>query len=126
MYMEEVDLSYRARQLGFASYYLEEAVVYHKERVSSDRARGDRLAYLLRSRSEYARKHWTAWAERLLPALILVVELPLRAIRGARPREPRGRRPRVGHATRLVPPLRRRPGALRSPVASRQRSSHAS
>ena len=34
MYMEEVDLSYRARQRGFVSYYLAEVVVYHKERVS--------------------------------------------------------------------------------------------
>jgi N-acetylglucosaminyl-diphospho-decaprenol L-rhamnosyltransferase len=124
MYMEEVDLSYRARQLGFASYYLEEAVVYHKERVSSDRARGDRLAYLLRSRSEYARKHWTAWQSVLLPALILLVELPLRAVQ-ALARGNRGDVAEIGHAAPLF--LRYVAGRARSkPVASRQRSSHAS
>ena len=124
MYMEEVDLSYRARQRGFASYYLAEAVVYHKERVSSDRARGDRLAYLLRSRSEYARKHWTAWESALLPVLIVAVELPTRAI-VALARGSRGDARDVGRATRkYLRYIARRPSA--NPVASRQRSSQAS
>ena len=124
MYMEEVDLAYRARQRGFLSYYLAEAVVYHKERVSSDRARGDRLAYLLRSRSEYARKHWIAWESALLPALILVVELPLRVVQ-ALARRNRADVADIGHAASLY--LRYVAGRARSkPVASRQGSSHAS
>ena len=124
MYMEEVDLSYRARQRGFGSYYLAEAVVYHKERVSSDRIRGDRLFYVLRSRSEYARKHWAAWQSALLPALIVAVELPARAI-VALARGSRGDVRDVRRATRLyVRYVARRPSA--NPLASRQRSSQAS
>ena len=124
MYMEEVDLAYRARQRGYLSYYLAEAVVYHKERVSSDRARGDRLAYLLRSRSEYARKHWAAWESALLPALIVVVELPLRVVQ-ALARRNRADVADVGHAARLY--LRYVAGrVLSKPVASHQGSSHTS
>ncbi len=124
MYMEEVDLAYRARERGFLSYYLAEAVVYHKERVSSDRARGDRLAYLLESRSEYGRKHWAAWASAFFPALILVVELPLRAIQ-ALARGNRAAVADVGHAAPLY--ARYVAGrALSKLVASRQRSNQTS
>lgn len=83
VYMEEVDLAYRARQLGFSSYHLATASVYHAERVSSDQVRGRRLAYLLESRTAYARKHWPAWQALVLALLVVVVELPVRAVRAA-------------------------------------------
>jgi N-acetylglucosaminyl-diphospho-decaprenol L-rhamnosyltransferase len=80
VYLEEVDLAYRARRLGYASYFLSHVAVYHAERVSSEQVRAQRLFYLLRSRTEYARKHWPAWQVPLLAALILTVELPARAV----------------------------------------------
>jgi len=80
VYLEEVDLAYRARKLGYPSYFLSHVPVYHAEHVSSEQARARRLFYLLRSRTEYARKHWPAWQVPLLAGLILTVELPARAV----------------------------------------------
>ena len=80
VYMEDVDLAYRAKQLGYASYFLADANVYHVERVSSDQVRGKRLFYLLRGRTEYARKHWPAWQAVLLAGLIVVIEFPVRLL----------------------------------------------
>jgi N-acetylglucosaminyl-diphospho-decaprenol L-rhamnosyltransferase len=100
MYLEDVDLAYRARRLGYPSYFLAEASVYHKEMTSTMQVRGRRLFYLLRSRTQYARKHWPAWQAALLAGLILAVELPVRAIVSAL----RGRRDElreVGQAARL-------------------------
>jgi N-acetylglucosaminyl-diphospho-decaprenol L-rhamnosyltransferase len=80
VYLEDVDLAYRAKRAGYPSYFLAHVPVYHGEHVSSDQMRGQRLFYLLRSRTEYARKHWPAWQARLLATMILAVELPVRTI----------------------------------------------
>jgi N-acetylglucosaminyl-diphospho-decaprenol L-rhamnosyltransferase len=80
VYLEDVDLAYRARLLGYPSYFLAHVPVHHKGRVSSEQVRGQRLFYLLRSRTEYARKHWPPWQVALLSAVQLVVELPVRAV----------------------------------------------
>ena len=100
VYLEDVDLAYRARRLGHASYFLAHVRVYHQGRVSSDQVRGQRLFYMLRGRAEYARKHWPAWQAPLLAALMLVVELPARAMRGAL-RGRSGEVREVGRAARL-------------------------
>jgi N-acetylglucosaminyl-diphospho-decaprenol L-rhamnosyltransferase len=100
VYLEDVDLAYRARRLGYPSYFLADVPVYHKEMASSDQVRGRRLFYLLRSRTRYARKHWPAWQAVLLAGLILTVEFPVRAIVSAvrgRPGELR----EVGEAARM-------------------------
>ena len=68
---------------GEASYFLEEATVYHLGRVSSDQVRGKRLFYSLRGRSEYARKHWPRWQAALLGILTLGIELPVRYLLAA-------------------------------------------
>lgn len=88
VYLEDVDLAYRASRLGHPSYFLAHVPVHHRGRVSSDQVRGRRLFYLLRSRTEYARKHWPPWQAALLAALILAVEFPARALSAAA----RGRR----------------------------------
>jgi GT2 family glycosyltransferase len=80
VYLEDVDLAFRARQLGYSSYFLAEVPVLHVGRVSSDQVRGRRLFYLLRSRTEYARKHWPRWQAPALAALILTVEFPVRCV----------------------------------------------
>jgi N-acetylglucosaminyl-diphospho-decaprenol L-rhamnosyltransferase len=80
VYLEDVDLAYRAMRLGYPSYFLADVLVYHEERVSSSQVRGHRLFYLLRSRTEYARKHWPAWQAAVLAGLILIVEFPARAL----------------------------------------------
>lgn len=80
VYLEDVDLAYRAKQLGHPSYFLADAAVYHMERVSSEQVRGKRLFYVLRGRTEYARKHWPPWQAAVLAFLILVVEFPVRLL----------------------------------------------
>jgi N-acetylglucosaminyl-diphospho-decaprenol L-rhamnosyltransferase len=80
MYMEDVDLSYRANQLGYASQFLADVRVHHKGNVSSEQIHGARLFYVLRSRTEYARKHWPAWKAVVLAILSLTIEIPARAM----------------------------------------------
>ncbi len=99
VYLEDVDLAYRSRQLGHPSYFLREATVYHAGHVSSDQVRGKRLFYLLRGRTEYAKKHWPSWQAPVLEALTLGVELPVRWALAAR-RGGRGEMKEVGEATR--------------------------
>ncbi|MEZ0089018.1 glycosyltransferase family 2 protein [Streptacidiphilus sp. EB129] len=85
VYYEEVDLAYRARRAGYGCYFLADALVRHRGGVSTGQVPGRRLFYSLRSRTEYARAHWPrrqAWA---LMALILGVELPVRAVRALGP-----------------------------------------
>ena len=41
---------------------------------------GGGVFYLLRSRTEYARKHWPRWQSTLLATLILFVEFPARGV----------------------------------------------
>ena len=78
MYLEDVDLSLRARRIGYSSYFMADLPVYHVGRVSSEQVRGKRLFYLLQSRTEYARKHWPRWQASILALLMLVVEFPVR------------------------------------------------
>jgi GT2 family glycosyltransferase len=100
VYLEEVDFAYRAKRLGYSSYYLANVPVYHKGQQSSGQVRGLRLFYLLRSQTKYARKHWGARQAVLLAFLIMTVELPVRAaVAGARGR--RDEIKEVGEAARL-------------------------
>lgn len=100
VYFEDVDLAYRARKQGYSSYFLKDVRVLHREGVSSNQVRGKRLFYLLRSRTEYARKHWPPWQARLLAALTLALELPGRAFFMAA-RGQRGGTREVGEAAGL-------------------------
>ena len=81
VYFEEVDLSLRAKQLGYLSYFLSEASAFHKGGGCSERVKAARLFYSLRSRILYAQKHYS-WLEFVALLLLTVVELPLRLARG--------------------------------------------
>ncbi len=87
LYYEEVDFSLRARQLGWISYHLREAVVFHAENISSEQVVAARLFHSLRSRTEFAYRHWS-WAARItLIVLNVMVEFPARCIRAAASRD---------------------------------------
>jgi GT2 family glycosyltransferase len=88
MYLEDVDISLRARQIGYWSYFMADAPVYHIGRVSSEQVLGKRIFYLLQSRTEYARKHWPRWQASVLAFLMLVVEFPVRSVMAAIQRRP--------------------------------------
>ena len=68
VYYEEVDLSLRAKKMGYASYFLSNVNAYHKGGGSSHQVKAERLFYSLRSRILYGFKHFS-----ILQAVILLV-----------------------------------------------------
>lgn len=58
VYLEDLDFSYRANQLGWASVYFSEAQAYHAGGGTSRQVKAKRLFYSIRSRILYAFKHF--------------------------------------------------------------------
>jgi GT2 family glycosyltransferase len=77
VYFEEVDLSLRAKHLGYASYFLSDVAAFHKGGGCSEQVKAARLFYSLRSRVLYAKKHYSK-AEVVGLVLLMAVEFPLR------------------------------------------------
>jgi GT2 family glycosyltransferase len=80
VYFEEVDFSLRAKKLGYASYYLADAMAYHKGGGCSDKVKAARLFYSLRSRIYYANKHYS-YSERVMLVLLTIAEFFARLLR---------------------------------------------
>jgi GT2 family glycosyltransferase len=59
VYLEDLDFSLRAGQAGWHSYYLARARAFHRGGGTSEQVRAERLVYLLRSRLQYARRHFS-------------------------------------------------------------------
>lgn len=78
VYFEEVDFCLRAREVGVRPYFLESASVVHIGGRSSAQAGAKRLLYSWRSRTEFAKKHWTRTSILVVIATIIVIETPLR------------------------------------------------
>jgi N-acetylglucosaminyl-diphospho-decaprenol L-rhamnosyltransferase len=98
VYLEEVDLAFRARALGFACYFLSDVRVHHVGHVSSGQVHRRRLYYMLRGRTEYGRKHWPRWQVLTLAALTSLVEVPARCAVAAVHRDWRGLAASLGAA----------------------------
>jgi GT2 family glycosyltransferase len=81
VYFEEVDLSLRAKQLGYSSYMLSEVSAFHKGNGCSEQVKSARLFYSLRSRIQYAQKHYS-FVELAVLVLLTGVEFPLRLVQG--------------------------------------------
>jgi GT2 family glycosyltransferase len=79
VYFEEVDLSLRARRLGYLSYYLHDVTAFHKGGGCSERVKGTRLFYSLRSRILYIEKHFNRLSFFIIVALTLI-EFPIRMV----------------------------------------------
>lgn len=58
VYYEDVDLALRAFKKGYLSYYLAEAMIYHKGGGTTDNIKAERLFYIMRSKLLYAKKHF--------------------------------------------------------------------
>jgi GT2 family glycosyltransferase len=58
LYLEDLDFSRRANLAGWATWFLARACVYHKGGGTSDQIKAKRLFYALRSRLQYAAKHF--------------------------------------------------------------------
>lgn len=74
LYMDEVDFSFRAKKLGYESIYLSEAEAFHHGEVSSSKAKSRRLFYSLRSRIQYANKHFSKLDLIIVMLLTLIIE----------------------------------------------------
>jgi GT2 family glycosyltransferase len=59
VYLEDLDLSLRVRQAGYSSHYLREAEAFHAGGGVSSQVKAHRLFYSLRSRIQYAYKHFS-------------------------------------------------------------------
>lgn len=79
LYWEDVDFAYRARQAGWSCYYLSQAEAFHKGGGTTDHIRPRRLSYSLRSRLQFARKHFSGPGLALVVASTLTIEPLARA-----------------------------------------------
>ncbi len=59
VYYEDLDLSLRVNQMGYKSFYLSEAKIYHKGGGTTEKVKAIRLAYNLNSKLLYAKKHFS-------------------------------------------------------------------
>ena len=80
LYFEEVDYCWRARQAGWATWYVAEARAYHEGGGSSKTIKSRRLFYSLRSRIVYAAKHFSAGRATGLLLLCLFIEPWIRVL----------------------------------------------
>ena len=74
VYLEDLDLSWRAYKAGWQTIYLADAQAYHKGGGTSDQVKATRMFYSLRSRILYGYKHFDWFSATLLMAGTLFVE----------------------------------------------------
>lgn len=74
VYGEDMDFAYRAYKMGWLSYYLADANLFHKGNGTSDQVKILRLFYSLRSRIKYVQKHFDLFSATLVIVAILFVE----------------------------------------------------
>jgi hypothetical protein len=74
VYFEEVDLSFRARSMGYKSLYLTDIRAYHAGGGTSGQVKAMRLFYSLRSRLLYGFKHFTRWQTWALVIVTAMIE----------------------------------------------------
>jgi N-acetylglucosaminyl-diphospho-decaprenol L-rhamnosyltransferase len=74
VYLEDLDFSYRAHQIGWSSYYLADAQAYHKGGGTSEQVKALRLFYSLCSRILYGYKHFSWWSATSLMLGVLFLE----------------------------------------------------
>jgi hypothetical protein len=83
VYLEDLDFSLRAVRAGWSTWYLADAVAFHKGGGTSQRVKATRLFYSLRSRMLYAMKHFSKSQALAVILLTLFVEPFTRLIRAA-------------------------------------------
>ncbi|MGM8061433.1 glycosyltransferase family 2 protein [Vogesella indigofera] len=74
VYFEEVDFAFRAKLIGWDSYYLATAQAYHEGGGTSSQVKAHRLFYSLRSRLLYGIKHFSVFDVIALFVVTLVLE----------------------------------------------------
>jgi GT2 family glycosyltransferase len=74
VYFEDLDFSYRAKQVGWQSYHLATAQSYHRGGGCSEQVKATRLCYTFCSRILYSYKHFGWMAARGVMLGTLLVE----------------------------------------------------
>lgn len=74
VYLEDLDFSLRAKKLGYRSVYLADAQAFHTGGGTSQQVKARRLFYSLRSRLQYASKHFSTGGTLVVAATTLLVE----------------------------------------------------
>lgn len=74
VYLEDLDFSYRAKQKGWKSIYLADAQAFHFGGGTSNQVKASRLFYSLRSRIQYAFKHYDLFGAILVLIVTLLIE----------------------------------------------------
>ncbi|PRY67388.1 glycosyltransferase family 2 protein [Halomonas ventosae] len=80
VYLEDVDLSLRAQQAGYDSWYLTEARAFHAGGGTSRQVKARRLFFSLRSRLLYGFKHFPRWQAWCLVGVTGVLEPVTRTV----------------------------------------------
>ena len=80
VYLEDLDLTLRAKRAGFATMYLARASAFHRGGGVSERVKPARLYYSLHSRLRYGRKHFGSLAALGLAAGTFLVEPVTRTV----------------------------------------------
>jgi N-acetylglucosaminyl-diphospho-decaprenol L-rhamnosyltransferase len=80
VYLEDLDLSYRAHRAGWHSFYIAEVKAYHKGGGTSEQIKSVRLFYSLRSRIFYSYKHFGPASATSLTLGTLFLEPLIRSI----------------------------------------------
>lgn len=80
VYLEDLDVSYRAKIAGWRSMYLTAAQAFHVGGGTSEQIKATRLFYALRSRMLYAFKHFTILGAWSLVVVTLLVEPIVRSM----------------------------------------------
>lgn len=79
VYYDDLDLSLRAKKLGWKNYYFAEVKIYHKGGGTSEKIKSTRLFYILDSKLKYAKKHFNKIAF-LIDALFIFLLEPITRI----------------------------------------------
>lgn len=74
VYYDDLDLSLRAKKLGWKNYYYSEVKIYHKGGGTSEKVKATRLFYSLDSKLKYAKKNFTKSAYAVDSFFILFIE----------------------------------------------------
>jgi len=80
VYYEDLDFSYRAKKLGYSTFYLASTQIYHKGGGTSEKAKADRLAYVLHSKLQYSKKHFNIILYLIILFITILIEPLLRSI----------------------------------------------
>ena len=80
VYLEDLDISYRAKSLGWSAVYFAEAQAFHAGGGTSRQVKAKRLFYSLRSSIIYAFKHFNVFAAAIFLLVTLLIEPFMRSI----------------------------------------------